>query len=262
MIREGKGFTLIELIVTMLILGILSAMTSKFVADGMTFYVEANTVRRVNADLGFLTLKLRKLYENSVPNSLAISYDASRITFVPVQGAYGFFYVSKDETGGFDQSERVLYAVKSPFFKVSSESLPYLAFSSSSGNVYYKVKSIEALDSDNLYRFTLDNEGSFAPLSEARRLYVIDQKKQYASVCYDGEEMAVRLYYHQSSGEGVDCVSKGAVLASNVADIQFRKVDGSYNPFGELEILYTFRYPGMEVNDGKFVQRIGVRNAP
>ncbi len=267
MIRSERGFTLVELIVTMVILGVLSAMTSKFVADGMTFYVEANTVRRVNADLNFLTLKLRKLYENSVPNSLKINYDRTRITFVPVSSAFGFFYVPKDETGGFDQNERVLYAVKSPFFSLATSSYsPYLAFSSSDGDVYYKVTKLEDLDSGNLYKFTLENAGSFAPLSETRRMYLVDPEKRYASVCFDGE--AVRLYYHKTEDEDEDedeadnCETKGAVIATNLSDVQFSRVDGSYNPYGELEILYTFRYPNMEVDDGRLVQRIGVRNAP
>lgn len=260
MIRSERGFTLVELIVTMVILGVLSAMTSKFVADGMTFYVEANTVRRVNADLNFLTLKLRKLYENSVPNSLKISYDRTRITFVPVSAAFGFFYVPKDETGGFDQNERVLYAVKSPFFSLATSYRPYLAFSSSDGDVYYKVTKLEDLDSSNLYKFTLENAGSFAPLSETRRMYLVDPAKRYASVCFDGE--AVRLYYHKTADDDYNCETKGAVIAENVSDVQFSRVDGSYNPYGELEILYTFRYPNMEVDDGRIVQRIGVRNAP
>lgn len=263
MIRSERGFTLVELIVTMVILGVLSAMTSKFVADGMTFYVEANTVRRVNADLNFLTLKLRKLYENSVPNSLKINYDRTRITFVPVSAAFGFFYVPKDETGGFDQNERVLYAVKSPFFSLATSYRPYLAFSSSDGDVYYKVTKLEDLDSSNLYKFTLENAGSFAPLSETRRMYLVDPAKRYASVCFDGK--AVRLYYHKTADDDDDdynCENKGAVIAENVSDVQFSRVDGSYNPYGELEILYTFRYPNMEVDDGRIVQRIGVRNAP
>ena len=260
MIRSERGFTLVELIVTMVILGVLSAMTSKFVADGMTFYVEANTVRRVNADLNFLTLKLRKLYENSVPNSLKISYDRTRITFVPVSAAFGFFYVPKDETGGFDQNERVLYAVKSPFFSIATSYPPYLAFSSSDGDVYYKVTKLEDLDSSNLYKFTLENAGSFAPLSETRRMYLVDPAKRYASVCFDGKTETVRLYYHETADDDYNC--KGAVIAENVSDVQFSRVDGSYNPYGELEILYTFRYPNMEVDDGRIVQRIGVRNAP
>lgn len=266
MIRSERGFTLVELIVTMVILGVLSAMTSKFVADGMTFYVEANTVRRVNADLNFLTLKLRKLYENSVPNSLKINYDRTRITFVPVSSAFGFFYVPKDETGGFDQNERVLYAVKSPFFSLATSSYsPYLAFSSSDGDVYYKVTKLEDLDSSNLYKFTLENAGSFAPLSETRRMYLVDPEKRYASVCFNGETETVRLYYHETADDDDDdynCETNGAVIAENVSDVQFSRVDGSYNPYGELEILYTFRYPNMEVDDGRIVQRIGVRNAP
>ena len=260
MIRSERGFTLVELIVTMVILGVLSAMTSKFVADGMTFYVEANTVRRVNADLNFLTLKLRKLYENSVPNSLKINYDRTRITFVPVSSAFGFFYVPKDETGGFDQDTRVLYAVKSPFFSLLTSYRPYLAFSSSAGDVYYKVTKLENLDSSNLYKFTLENAGSFAPLSETRRMYLVDPSKRYVSVCFDGE--SVRLYYHKTEDDDYNCESKGAVIATNLSDVQFSRVDGSYNPYGELEILYTFRYPNMEVDDGRLVQRIGVRNAP
>ena len=253
MIRSERGFTLVELIVTMVILGVLSAMTSKFVADGMTFYVEANTVRRVNADLNFLTLKLRKLYENSVPNSLKISYDRTRITFVPVSAAFGFFYVPKDETGGFDQNERVLYAVKSPFFSIATSYPPYLAFSSSDGDVYYKVTKLEDLDSSNLYKFTLleiDEEG----LSFASAVF------PQTECGFDGKTETVRLYYHETADDDYNC--KGAVIAENVSDVQFSRVDGSYNPYGELEILYTFRYPNMEVDDGRIVQRIGVRNAP
>ena len=70
---RSRGFTLVELIATMVILGIISVMTSKFIVNGFSFYVDATNIQKISTTANFVAEKMEKLIENSVPNSIVIS---------------------------------------------------------------------------------------------------------------------------------------------------------------------------------------------
>ncbi len=254
------GFTLVELVITMVLLGILSTVSSKFIVDGMEMYVEANTVQKTNANLNFVTLKLQKLVSNSVPNSLKINSSGDLITFALIKSAFGYFYVEGvGESGGFQMP--YLYVVKSPFYTLDSADNIKVAFSGSSGENYYSVSKIENVDT-NLYKLTIDYSGNFSFLSETRRLYVVDASAPFVSICYDGNESQLKIYYHNSVSITADvCKSGGETIADNLTNVVFRKIEGAYNPYGEVEIFYSFNYAGINA-DGSISQRVGVRNAP
>ena len=137
----------------------------------------------------------------------------------------------------------------------------YVAFSSGGSEHYYKVSEVEDLASRNLYRITLANDGDFVPLSETKRLYVIDKDRRFATVCFNSSDSTLKLFYHETVGEATSCPLSGGDLTTNVTDVAFKRVEGSYNSFGELEILYSFSYPFLNVS-GRLAQRIGVGNAP
>ncbi len=259
--RICRGFTLTELVITMVLMGIISAISSGFIASGAEFFFHARTVQKINSDLGFVTKKLEKLIQNSIPNSMVIGNGlwTDFVTFVPAKAAFGYFYVARDGEGGIDQSVRQIYAVKSPFYQIGTSERPLVAFSGQSQENYYKVTKVDSLD--GIYRLTIAGDGHFAPLSENGRLYLSDPDQPFVTVCHAPGNRQIRIFRHADRTVAGNCAEDGTPLVDDVESVVFRKVDGAYNAAGELEVLYQFDYRNMDLT-GQIVQRIGVRNAP
>ena len=261
------GFTLIELIVVIVITSILAVVSANFLSQGVSFYVEATAIKRINSDVEFVATKLRRLFENSIPNSLKISSDETMATFVPATGSLGYFYVSKETGSGIDQDERVIYAVRSPFFTITKNCC-YAAFANSEGDVaYYTISQVDETDDSvngSRYRLVLSNNGTFTPLTASHRLYLADIDKRYVSICYAGDGNGggtIRLYRHAKEDDKSRCPTQGTVIADNIASLTFVRDTGSYNASGELLIHYEFLYSKMNITR-QISQRIGVANAP
>ncbi len=80
----GSGITLVELVTVVMILGILSVGTVKFITDsGQGF---ASTVGRaaLAGDVRFVTLRIAKEVRDALPNSVRVS--GGCLEFVPTVG--------------------------------------------------------------------------------------------------------------------------------------------------------------------------------
>lgn len=251
---KSRGFTLVELIATMVILGIISVMTSKFIVNGFSFYVDATNIQKISTTANFVAEKMEKLIENSVPNSIVISETEKSITFVPIKGALGYTYIPKNPLSAFD-SKPVLYAVTTAFDSSNIKKDAYVAFNNYGSNEeYYEVLDVTVNDNvDNVTAVKIDaSSKKFTPGSERGRLYFVDGQNRYITVKL--EENSQLVIIEQATG------TKN-ILARDVSDIRFSKVAGAFNQYGEIEIEYRFPYQNIAYEKSIY-QRIGVANAP
>ena len=84
------GFTLIELVAAIVILGILATATSKIVVFGTQIYVEANDRQQVLSKSRFIVERLSRELKTAIPNSIRVRNDNTCIQFIPIEasGAY------------------------------------------------------------------------------------------------------------------------------------------------------------------------------
>ena len=179
---RSRGFTLVELIATMVILGIISVMTSKFIVNGFSFYVDATNIQKISTTANFVAEKMEKLIENSVPNSIVISETGESITFVPIKGALGYTYIPKNPLSAFD-NKPVLYAVTTAFDRSNIKKGAFVAFNNYGSNEeYYQVLDVTV--NGNVTAVTIDAPSSkkFTPGSERGRLYFVDGQNRYITV--------------------------------------------------------------------------------
>ena len=251
---KSRGFTLVELIATMVILGIISVMTSKFIVNGFSFYVDATNIQKISTTANFVAEKMEKLIENSVPNSIVISETGESITFVPIKGALGYTYIPKNPLSAFD-NEPVLYAVTTAFDSSNIKKDAYVAFNNYGSNEeYYKVLNVTV--NGNVTAVKIDaSSKKFTPGSERGRLYFVDGQNRYITVKLENSQLVIIEH------NGNEATGTKNILARDVSDIRFSKVAGAFNQYGEIEIEYRFPYQNIAYEKSIY-QRIGVANAP
>jgi len=252
---RSRGFTLVELIATMVILGIISVMTSKFIVNGFSFYVDATNIQKISTTANFVAEKMEKLIENSVPNSIVISKTGESITFVPIKGALGYTYIPKNPLSAFD-SKPVLYAVTTAFDSSNIKKGAYVAFNNYGSNEeYYEVLDVTVNDNVTTVKIEAPSSKKFTPGSERGRLYFVDGKKRYITVKLEDSQLVIIEH------NGDEATGTKNILARDVSYIRFSKVAGAFNQYGEIEIEYRFPYQNI-ANEKSIYQRIGVANAP
>ena len=253
---RSRGFTLVELIATMVILGIISVMTSKFIVNGFSFYVDATNIQKISTTANFVAEKMEKLIENSVPNSIVISENGKSITFVPIKGALGYTYIPKNPLSAFD-SEPVLYAVTTAFDSSNIKEDAYVAFNNYGSNEeYYKVLNVTVNGNVTAVKIEAPSSKKFTPGSERGRLYFVDGQNRYITVKLEENSQLVIIEHNGNEATGTK-----NILARDVSDIRFSKVAGAFNQYGEIEIEYRFPYQNIAYEKSIY-QRIGVANAP
>ena len=258
---RSRGFTLVELIATMVILGIISVMTSKFIVNGFSFYVDATNIQKISTTANFVAEKMEKLIENSVPNSIVISKTGKSITFVPIKGALGYTYIPKNPLSAFD-NKPVLYAVTTAFDRSNIKKGAFVAFNNYGSNEeYYKVLDVTV--NGNVTAVTIDAPSSkkFTPGSERGRLYFVDGQNMYITVKLENSQLLEKSQLVIIEHNGNEATGTKNILARDVSYIRFSKVAGAFNQYGEIEIEYRFPYQNIAYEKSIY-QRIGVANAP
>lgn len=90
--RPSKGFTLVELILVIVLLGIISTATFSYLRLGTQMYAEAAERDRLLSQSRFVIERLTRELRNAAPNSVRVFQDGQCLEFIPllVAGRYSF----------------------------------------------------------------------------------------------------------------------------------------------------------------------------
>lgn len=264
--KENYGFTLVELVVTMVILSVISVMTSNFIVSGFSFYVDATNVQKVSSQAVFVTQKIDKLFRNAIPYTYSQEdYDLNNeLTFQTFKTVIDVRYLY-DSNGEDDDtfyglknvtSNTSFYGLKSPFRNVEiKNNQTRISYRTDNEERKYSVVSnCSSTESDIYYCFKFKDNPSF--ISQGR-VYVID-----SCMNLKFDEANSSLILEKWSNCDSTATKYQEVLATNIARFKVKNVPLSYNRGGELEFEYEFKYPDESLGTKKIYQRIGVTNAP
>lgn len=189
--HSSKGFTLVELVVCMVILGIISTVVLAFLSNGTKFFVETSARTEISVLGRNLSLRLERHLANALPYSYDVSSDKKSIDFLEVVGAYRVQKVQKvqkvqEDVAPNEYIVSFFASTKTPFTKMRDRCLAYgikdddyrlypAIFSRGDEVVKGQPLTLEDLiwnEGDSLLSFktTLD----YKSLSEGARIYFLD----------------------------------------------------------------------------------------
>ena len=192
--HRSKGFTLVELVVCMVILGIVSTVVLAFLSNGTKFFVETSARTEISVLGRNLSLRLERHLANALPYSYDVSLDKKSIDFLEVVGAYRVQRVQKVQKEQEEQKDTTsneytvsfFASTNTPFTKMRDRCLAYgikddgyrlypAIFSRGDEVVKGQPLTLKDLtwnEGDSLLSFktTLD----YKSLSEGARIYFLD----------------------------------------------------------------------------------------
>ncbi|WP_299019230.1 PilW family protein [uncultured Photobacterium sp.] len=90
--KYSHGFTLIEMIMALVVLGVISLGIGSYVQLGTQGYIDTRDREQVQSQARFAVERLTRELRHAVPNSLDISSDNKCIRFTPIE--YAGFYIN------------------------------------------------------------------------------------------------------------------------------------------------------------------------
>ncbi|MFC4701065.1 type II secretion system protein [Glaciecola siphonariae] len=253
-VKGAKGFTLVELILVIIVLGIVSVGVAGFVRSAMFAYIDMTERESLLREGSFFVERFTRELADSVPNSVRITGDANThcLQFVPLN--WNTYYLNIPKVG---DTPAVVDLVE---MHNDLQGLTYvpdnndvaIVFPLTPDHVYgvsnpanaddVRVRSILSCsdddsdcatnaDSDGVVQLTV-NDGFFTD-SPARRLYIADSSVSY---CVRGGA----VYRHESAISATQPLftSGGSLMAqhlSNVLSPSPALVAGAQDPFRLLD---------------------------
>ena len=281
-IGNSKGFTLVELVTVIIVLGIVSVGISGFIRSGMGIYTDVTERDQILSESRFAIERLNRELRTALPNSARYADNVANtiqcLEFVPI--VWATYYTKlpilpntstsanvvpiNDDTGTFVLNPNVDFA---------------LVYPTSNQDVYDTSDPLEikrqvitactddgantncstADSSNNLNTLTL--AGGFADDSPASRLYIV---REAVSFCVRNQQ----LYRHTDTINTAQTVySSGGVLMAenlinNLAEPEqqvFRVIEPTLTRNGLVSLLLTFDKNEELVN---FSNEVHVPNVP
>lgn len=189
---KSAGFTLIELITVIVILGVLATAISTFIKFGTQIYTETTARDQLVSSARFAIERLNREVRNALPNSLMLTNtNGGRcLKFMPI--IESTIYTDIPVTP--EPSRDIINVV--PFIENWDENWSAIVYPLTPSDVYPsipsnsdKVHGVDSIDiTGNEWVITLENDVVFAEDSPTQRLYFINENDT-VEYCVQGNEL-------------------------------------------------------------------------
>lgn len=223
LIELNKGFTLLEMVVVIVILGVLSAGITTFISFGTQVYTDITKRDEIVSSARFAIERLNREIRFAVPNSTRVNGNATRqcIEFTPtiLSAIYTDIPVSPEpsstEIKVIAFNENLFNAGFTPNLKVGAYILNANEFYNNSNNKTFTlanntiIKGV-GVDKDE-WTLSLDSTETFAQDSPTNRLFFFNDAVSYCV-------LNTRLTRHQTYTRNADNTPQtlGTLMAENI----------------------------------------------
>lgn len=186
---KSNGFTLIEMITVIVLLGVVSIGIGSFVKFGSQIYVDATNRDEIIASARFSVERLNRELRLALPNSIsAYASGASQcLAFYPIvtSAIYQDIPVAPEPA-----SNQLSFAYDGnstfPVITSTMQVVVYPLFSNNLAGRIYPIANNPSHVGGNIWNMTLQSSVTFAEDSPTNRLYVVEQLVEYC-IASNGE---------------------------------------------------------------------------
>ncbi|MBO2592587.1 PilW family protein [Shewanella algae] len=215
----AKGFTLVELVTVILILGILVVGVSSFIIFGTRIFVDSTAVDRVLGSSRFVMERLSRELRNAVPSSLRLqsSSQLQCLEFLPISasGSYLSLPLAPDV-----QADTATVFAPAPAISAGEQLLVYpltnAAIYGSGSNKRHAIDKVVLNGSQLTLQFAA--AVNFAEASPAKRFYVAGQPVSYCFSPVNGSIRRYSNYGYHASQPLPDTMGTGALMAEGLSN--------------------------------------------
>jgi MSHA biogenesis protein MshO len=249
---KAKGFTLIEFLVAMVILGILAVGISSFLQFGGQMYADASARDQILSSARFAIERLNRELRGALPNSARITTNDC-LEFMPIQSSAIYLDIPVSP----DAASNEITIVPASTTVSITDVITYnaIVYPTSSDDVYlesnnkfYPIDSaVYSADVDNVpHSLFLDEEELFAEESTTSRVYFVNDSVMYCIEGSDDDNSLIRydVTSHTSTGDP-DGLSNRAVMAEYLKDDSAFSTIGANlqrNSIVSIRLYFTRQY--------------------
>ena len=190
--QSQLGFTLMELVMVIVLLGIVTITSTRFIHYGVETYLTGASRQHMASTGRFLVERLSRELRNAVPGSVQLRPDLGDcVEFRPVAGAFSYLQAPIAP----EPSAQSALVMGDPLFDYQASASDYVAviYPLEPAHVYVGGGRAAAIaqggynsNGDQSYSLTFTGLTSFSEASPAKRLYVT---REVVSYCYVGGQV-------------------------------------------------------------------------
>ena len=203
--QQARGFTLVDLVMVILLLGVMATFTSQFIGIGTQIYGDASSREQLMSDARFAMERLNRELRDAVPGSVRIEDVAGNpldqgacLRFWPIATASR--YLGSAASGGLtivepevlprEEDEAIIYPLADPALNLEQGCLH--------GNCVARVISVGSPVSGAL---PLTVDGAFTKESPGQRIYFSRQQVRYCvtNAALTRASAAIGTDFHEST---------------------------------------------------------------
>ncbi|WP_429065849.1 PilW family protein [Aeromonas bestiarum] len=270
-----RGFTLVELVMVILLLGIMATFTSQFIGIGTQIYGDASSREQLMSDARFAMERLNRELRDAVPGSERIEDqngnwldEGACLRFWPISASSRYLVLNRAMSGSGATLELVMAtpasaahplsqdanAVKAgdlmAVFPVPNSGVDSLTAGCDYGRCVARVTEVLApVSGAQTIRYS--SSETLAGLSPGSRVYFASQQVRY---CVAGNRLT-----RASAAIAATLPATGVLMAESLRTGAFYRETSAFNAQGEFGMRLVFERKGESV---AFNHKIGVLNVP